>query len=76
MQATIHNLLKSARPSFNIIEEFASLSPKRKMSICDRLFVDGREPFQSTIKLLWPQASAMDLKKLENFLILLKNTAH
>lgn len=75
MRTTLTNL-KHARSTFNIIEEFASLSPQRKMSLCDRLFSESREAFQSTARLLWPQAKEIDLKKLENFMVLLKNTAH
>lgn len=76
MHASINDLLKRAQQPFNIIEEFAALTPKRKVSICDRLFVEGREAYQNTVQLLWPEASAQDMKKLENFLILLKKTAH
>jgi hypothetical protein len=76
MQANIHNLLRNARPTFNIIEEFAALTPARKIALCDCLFVEGKESFQKTAKTLWSQAGATDMKKLENFLILLKGTAH
>ncbi len=76
MQANIHNLLKNARHAFNIIEEFAALSPARKMALCDCLFVEGRESYEKATKVLWSQATPQDTKKLENFLILLKGAAH
>ncbi|MDB2682987.1 hypothetical protein N9Z27_01900 [Alphaproteobacteria bacterium] len=61
---------------FYIIEEFAALESARKMLLCDHLFVDGYDTFYKTVELLWPQAKYADTKKLEKFLILLKNTAH
>jgi hypothetical protein len=76
MRTSIHDLLKKAHQPFSIIEEFAALSPKRKLSLCDRLFVEGREAYESTVRLLWPEATAQDLRKLENFLVLLKKTVH
>jgi hypothetical protein len=76
MNTNIHSFFRPSVATFNVIEEFAALSPKRKMSLCDRLFVEGRDAFQNTVKLFWPQATAQDFKKLENFLLLLKNTAH
>jgi len=57
---------------FNIIEEYATLSAKRKVLLCDNLFVDGRSRFQNMVKLIWPEASAQDIKKLEKFLNLIR----
>ena len=61
---------------FNIIEEFSALAGARKMLVCDHLFVEGRAVFEKTVKVLWPQAQAADIKKLEKFLHLLRKTAH
>ena len=76
MHSAVRNILSVSEQSFNIIEEFAALSPKRKVLLCDHLFAEGRETFQNTISLLWPEAKPKDMKKLEKFLILLKKTAH
>ncbi|MCB1721668.1 MAG: hypothetical protein H6937_13520 [Burkholderiales bacterium] len=76
MYATIRDLLKSAEQPLNIIEEYAALSPKRKVLLCDHYFVEGRETYENTVRLLWPEATKKDMKKLGNFLVLLKNTSH
>ena len=76
MYATIRELLKSAEQPLNIIEEYAALSPKRKVLLCDHYFVEGRETYENTVRLLWPEATKKDMKKLGNFLVLLKNTSH
>ncbi len=76
MYNTIRDLIKSAEQPFNIIEEYAALSPKRKVLICDHFFVEGRDTYEGTVKLLWPEATKQDMKKLGNFLILLKSTSH
>jgi hypothetical protein len=70
----INDILKQAEKPFSIIEEFAMLSAKRKVLLCDHLFAEGRTTFQNTVKLLWPEASTQDTKKLENFLILLRKS--
>lgn len=62
--------------TFNVIEEFSMLSGARKMLLCDHLFIEGRPVFEKTVKVLWPQAQAQDIKKLEKFLQLLRKTAH
>lgn len=69
----IEDLLQSASRPFNIIEEYAALSPKRKVLLCDQLFIEGKHFFKNTVKLLWPEAAPQDVKKLEKFLNLLKN---
>jgi hypothetical protein len=74
--SSIKELIRSAEQPFNIIEEYVALSPKRKVLLCDHFFVEGRETFKNTVILLWPEAKKEDVKKLGNFLILLKNTAH
>lgn len=66
------DLLRQAEQPFSIIEEFATLSAKRKVLLCDQLFTEGRKAFQSTVRLLWPEAEVLDMHKLESFLILLK----
>ncbi|MGB4106979.1 MAG: hypothetical protein WBK55_04200 [Alphaproteobacteria bacterium] len=66
------DLLQQASKPFSIIEEFAVLSAKRKVLLCDHLFGESRQTFRNTIKLLWPEASILDMKKLESFLILLR----
>ena len=69
------DLLKQAQQPFSIIEEFATLIAKRKVLLCDHLFIEGFETFQNTVKLLWPEATLLDVKKLESFLVLLRKTA-
>lgn len=76
MYGTVKDILKSAEQPFSIIEEFAALSPKRKILLCDHLFIEGRDVFQKTVSLLWPEARLHDMKKLEKFLELLKRTSH
>lgn len=72
VKAAANDILKSAERPFNIIEEFSSLSPKRKMLLCDYLFLESRQTFEATVKLLWPEAGHRDMKKLQSFLNLLK----
>ncbi|HOO82913.1 MAG TPA: hypothetical protein PK513_10475 [Alphaproteobacteria bacterium] len=76
MYAKIRDLLTSAEQTFNIIEEYAALSPKRKVLVCDHFFIEGHEIYENTVRLLWPEATKADMKKLSNFLILLKSTSH
>jgi len=61
---------------FSIIEEYAALTPKRKSALYDQICSDNLSTFSSTVELLWPAASEQDMKKLRNFLILLKQTAN
>lgn len=76
MLANITDLLEQSEQSFNIIEEFASLSAKRKILLCDHLFIEGQDTFDKTVKLLWSEATVLDIKKLEKFLHVLKRAAH
>ncbi len=76
MKANVQHLIDIAQPHFNIIEEFAQLTAQRKMLLCDHLFSEGYVTYRSTVKLLWPQAEERHMRKLEKFLILLKETAH
>lgn len=75
MLGNVHQYLKNPAQSFNIIEEYAALSPKRKVLLCDHLFVEGKAKFQNMVKLLWPEADNQDMKKLEKFLTLIKNAS-
>lgn len=76
MYGPLKELIKQAELPLNIIEEYAALSPKRKVLLCDHYFIEGRTTYEQTVKLLWPEATKKDMKKLGNFLVLLKNTAH
>lgn len=67
-------LLESAQAPFNIIEEYAALSPKRKVLLCEQLFMDGKARFNNMVMLLWPEATKHDMKRLEKFLIALRST--
>lgn len=69
------DLLQQAGKPFSIIEEFAVLSAKRKVLLCDHLFGKSRRTFRNTVKLLWPEATPPDMKRLENFLVLLRKGA-
>lgn len=76
IRVNVQDILQKAEQPFSIIEEFAALSPKRKLLLCDNLFAESRQTFVNTVKLLWPEAAQSDIKKLEKFLFLLKQTAH
>jgi len=76
MLANFTEILRQAEQPFNIIEEFSALSAKRKVLLCDHLFVEGRHTFEKTVNLLWGEATHKDVRKLEKFLYLLKKTAH
>ncbi|MGB0719739.1 MAG: hypothetical protein ACPGRX_04650 [Bdellovibrionales bacterium] len=67
------DLLEQAQQPFNIIEEYAALSPKRKVLLCDNLFIDGKARFHNMVKLLWPEAKNTDMKNLEKFLLLIRS---
>ena len=69
-------ILDSASQPFNIIEEYAALSPKRKVLLCDNLFIEGKVPFQNMVKLLWPESQPKDMKKLEKFLTLIRRSVN
>ena len=70
-------IIESAQQPFSIIEEFAALSPKRKMLLFDQMLSDSFEAFASTVSLLWPEASSRDVKKLGKFMKALRSkSAH
>lgn len=74
LSAAARDLLESAQQPFSIIEEYAALSTKRKVLLCDSLFIEGKGRFRNMVKLLWPEAESHDMKKLEKFLILVKSS--
>lgn len=76
MRSGMRDVLEQVSSHFNIISEFSELSPRRKVLLCDHLFIEGRQAFYSTVELLWPQSTAADAKKLEKFLYSLKNKSH
>lgn len=76
MQNALRDLSENRDSSFNIIEEFSALTPRRKVLLCDHLFTEGRQAFYNTVELLWPQASGSDARRLEKFLFSLRNRSH
>lgn len=56
------------RQSFDVITAFETLDPKRQLVLCDQLFHSGPMTYKNTVKLLWPQATDMDVKALEKYL--------
>lgn len=68
------DLLQQASKPFSIIEEFAVLSAKRKVLLCNHLFGESRRTFRNTVKLLWPEATSLDMRKLEGFLMALRKS--
>ncbi len=58
---------------FDIIQEFSKLSPRRKVLLCDHLFLEGQQVFYNTVEILWADAKRDDMKRLEKFLYSLKN---
>lgn len=76
MQNGLRDIVEGRDRSFNIVEEFSALTPRRKVLLCDHLFTEGRQAFYNTVEILWPQASAADAKKLEKFLFSLRNRSH
>jgi len=75
MYANAQELINSAQNPLNIIEEYAALSPKRKVLLCDTLFIESKNDFQNMVRLLWPEARIKDMKKLEKFLFLIRKSA-
>lgn len=76
MQNGLRDIREGADRAFNVIEEFSALTPRRKVLLCDHLFTEGRQSFYNTVELLWPQATAIDARKLEKFLFSLRNKSH
>ncbi len=75
----IEDILKNTEKPFSVIEEFDALSPKRKMLLCDQLFSEDQNVFRNTTRMLWPEATQSDMKKLGHFIRILRfiaQTAH
>ncbi|MFP4098148.1 MAG: hypothetical protein ACLFP8_04365 [Alphaproteobacteria bacterium] len=72
MKATLREVIEENGGTFDIIQEFSELSPRRKVLLCDHLFIEGRQAFYNTIELLWPQSNEQDARELEKFLYNLK----
>lgn len=73
MQNGFEEITREQGQSFDVINAFSGLNPKRKVLLCDHLFAEGRQAFYNTVELLWPEASADDARRLEKFLYSLKN---
>lgn len=56
------------KTQFDILSEFETLDPQRKMVLCDQLFHSGTTTYKNTVKLLWPAANSNDASRLEKFL--------
>jgi len=76
MHSALRDVAENRDTAFNIIEEFSSLTPRRKVLLCDHLFTEGRQAFYNTVELLWPQSNNADAKRLEKFLFSLRNRSH
>ena len=76
MKSSLREVIEASGGSFDIIEEFSELSPRRKVLLCDHLFTEGRQAFYNTIELLWPQSNDEDVHSLEKFLYSLKYKIH
>jgi len=76
MKSGLREIIEATGGTFDIIEEFSSLTPRRKVLLADHLFVEGRQAFYNTIELLWPQSNQEDAVDLEKFLLSLKNKIH
>ena len=68
--ATIYSLHDQAQDNvaFDILEAFAKLEPKTKLMVCEQLFAHGQGYFKNTVRMLWPEASDADARRLEKFL--------
>ena len=68
MKSGLREIIEATGGTFDIIEEFSQLSPRRKVLLCDHLFIEGAQAFYNTIELLWPQSTHEDAVELEKFL--------
>lgn len=68
----IKEVIERGDQPFDILHAFSRLTSRRKVLLCDRLFLDNRAAFQQAASTLWPDADPRDLKKLEQFLYDLK----
>lgn len=69
-------LLDEVSDVFNIVEEYKALNPKRKLLLCDHLFLEGRKAFQGTVEMFWPEADDQDMRTLEKFLTKMKSRSN
>ncbi len=76
MGSGFRDFVDSNSAEFNIIEEFSALTPRRKVLLCDNLFVEGQQAFYNMVEVLWSESSMVDTKRLEKFLYSLKNRSH
>ncbi len=76
MKSGLRDIIEATGGTFDILEEFSQLTPRRKVLLCDHLFIEGRQAFYNTIELLWPQSNKDEAKALEKFLFSLKHKIH
>ncbi len=76
MKSGMRDVIEGETKQFDAVIAFADLAPRRKVLLCDHLFIEGRQAFYNTVEILWPQATASDAKKLEKFLYSLRNKSH
>ena len=58
----------------DLLQQASKPFSKRKVLLCDHLFGESRRTFRNTVKLLWPEATPLDIKKLEGFLMALRKS--
>lgn len=75
-RSNLQEILEVALEPFDIVQEFTNLTPRRKIMLCDHLFIEGRHTFNGTVEMLWPEADENDAKKLEKHLTTMKVRAH
>lgn len=68
--------LPQSEGQFGIIEEYVTLASNRKVLLCDYLFLEDLERFEKLVQTIWPQADQQDIRKLENFLKLIRVSSH
>jgi hypothetical protein len=74
--SNVKALIQDIEFNFDIVEEYKALNVKRKLLICDHLFLEGRKTFHGTVEMLWPEADDQDMRKLEKFLVNMKTKAN
>ena len=68
--------LPQSERKFAIIEEYVTLASNRKTLLCDYLFLQSFERFENLVQTIWPQTEDQDIRKLENFLKLIRVSSH
>jgi hypothetical protein len=76
MKSGLRDISENLNQTFDVVQAFSELNPRRKVLLCDHLFTEGRQAFYNTVELLWPEASDADARRLEKFLFSLKNRSH